>query len=94
MDFNEDFYSAVIRELFEETNINVRAHDIMNLDDCNRPFALNGTALQFKFELLTRPIVILNADECTDYAWVSTSMLKDYDFAFGHDRLIEYLLEL
>lgn len=90
MDWQEDFLHACMRELYEETGVNIRAHNIINAD-YNRPHALNGTAIQFVFELLERPIIILNDDECITYAWVSASMLKDYDFAFGHDRLIEYL---
>jgi len=94
LDWNEDFFSAAIRELYEETGIDVREHTINNLNFCNRPFALNGTALQFVFELLERPNLKLDWNECTDYAWVSTLMLKDYNFAFGHGKLIEYLLNI
>lgn len=94
MDWNENFLNACIRELYEETNVDVRAFDIIN-NDYQRPFALNGTAIQFMFELFERPLEIkVNPDECITYAWVSTSMLKDYDFAFGHDRMIDYLLNL
>ena len=93
MDFNEDFLNACMRELHEETGVDVRAHNIINVD-YQRPFALNGTAIQFVFELFERPIVNLNINECIDFKWVSTSMLKDLDFAFGHNRLIEYLLNL
>ena len=93
MDFQEDFLHACIRELHEETGVDVKAHNIINAD-YRRPFALNGTAIQFMFELFERPVINLDINECITYAWVSTSMLKDYDFAFGHDRLIEYLLEL
>lgn len=93
LDWNEDFLRACIRELYEETSIDVRAFDIIN-SDYVRPHALNGTAIQYVFELLERPDVKLNSEECLDYAWVSTSMLKDYNFAFGHDRIIDYLLDL
>lgn len=93
MDFNEDFLHACLRELHEETGVDVRAFNIINAD-YQRPFTLNGTAIQFMFELFERPVINLDINECIDFAWVSTSMLKDYDFAFGHDRLIEYLLNL
>ena len=93
IDFNEDFLRACMRELYEETNIDIRAHDIIN-SDYHRPYNLNGTAVQFKFEIFERPDVKLNPDECIEYAWVSISTLKDYDFAFGHNDLIVYLLSI
>jgi len=93
MDFNEDFFNACVRELYEETGVDIRTYHAIN-PDYKRPYALNGTALQFVFELFERPEIKINTEECIDFAWVSTSMLKDYEFAFGHDRLIEYLLNL
>jgi len=93
VEFNENFLDAAYRELFEETGIDIRAFDVIN-SDYTRPYTLNGTALQFVFELLNRPDVKLDLKECTDYAWVSTSMLKDYDFAFNHDLLINFLLSI
>ena len=92
MDWNENMVNASIRELFEETGIDIREHDIIN--DYHRPYNLNGTAVQFIFELLERPDVKINPEECLDYAWVSVSMLKDYEFAFGHNDLIGYLLSI
>jgi ADP-ribose pyrophosphatase YjhB (NUDIX family) len=91
MDWNEDILRAAMRELHEETGVDVREHNIINKDYI-RPFALNGTALQFAFELLERPEVNLNPEECQDYKWVSISMLNDLEWAFGHHLLIKYIL--
>ena len=93
MDWGEDFLCCGMRELYEETGIDVREHNIYNMD-YNRPHSLNGTALQFVFELVERPEVKLNKEECVEYKWVSISMLEDLEWAFGHDRLIEYLLSI
>ena len=93
MDWNETPSNACIRELYEETGVDVRAFDVINKDS-HRPHALNDTALQFVFEMLERPEINLDTEECTEYKWVSCSMLRDLDWAFGHDRLIEYLLNL
>ena len=93
MEWNEDILRAAMRELYEETGVDVREHNIINKDFI-RPFAVNGTALQFVFELLERPEVNPNPEECEDYKWVSTSMLNDLEWAFGHDLLIKYILSL
>ena len=92
LDFNETFLDACIRELHEETGVDVREFNLFNYETYKRPYALNGTGIQFIFELYERPVITVDNHECIDYAWVSTSMLKDYDFAFSHDNLIEYIL--
>lgn len=91
MDFNESPLGICIRELYEETGIDVQETDIWN-SDYDRPFCLNGTALQFKFELREFPVVKLDGIECIDYKWIGIDELQDYSFAFGHDRLIRLLL--
>ena len=88
MDFNESPLLACIRELFEETGIDIRETDVINID-YQRPHSLNGTALQFLFVLPEKPDIILNTDECLSYEWLTVSELKKFDFAFGHDFLIK-----
>ena len=91
MDWNEDYLRGAMRELHEETGVDVREHIITN-KDYNRPYSINGTALQFVFELIQRLEIKLEPKECIDYKWVSCSMLKDLEWAFGHDRVISILL--
>lgn len=90
MDWNESPLDAAIRELYEETGVDIREADVMNTDYI-RPHALNGTALQFKFELPELPDIILDTNECIEYEWVSIIELKNFDWVFGHDKLISNL---
>ena len=90
MDYNETPLQACMRELYEETGVDVRELDILNTD-YQRPHSLNGTALQFVFELRERPEVCIDTKECQDYKWFADN-LHYLDFAFGHDELIRKLL--
>ena len=92
MDWNETPLNACIRELYEETGVDVRELAIMN-GDFERPNQLHGhTALQFIFELPTFPKVELNSKECERYRWISLKELPYYDWAFHHDILIEKIM--
>lgn len=91
MDWNEAPLDACIRELFEETGIDIREADVLNADWV-RPHALNGTALQFVFVLPELPEINLDINECLEYALLSLDELPNYDWAFGHDILIENLM--
>lgn len=90
MDFNETPLLACMRELHEETGVEIRGSDIRNAD-FDRPHSLNGTALQFVFNLFDFPQVKINTEECTEHKWVNVLELVNYEWAFGHDNLIERL---
>jgi ADP-ribose pyrophosphatase YjhB (NUDIX family) len=96
MEWNETPLNACMRELCEETGIDIRELKLLNnectTDSYKRPHSENGTALQFVFMLSDFPEVKLNADECVAWAWVSVDELQKYEWAFGHDRLIREFL--
>jgi len=91
MDWNECPHFACIRELLEETGIDIRELNPIN-SDSHRPHALNGTALQFEFRLQGIPTVNINTEECVDYKWISLNDLDSLEWAFFHDELITYFL--
>ena len=91
MDWNEIPLDACIRELYEETGVDVREAVIINAD-YQRPHSLNRTALQFRFVLQDKPEVNLDIEECIDYKWIAVDELHELNWAFGHDEVIRKLL--
>ena len=93
IDFGETAEEAIIKEIFEETNLNCKSTKFLfymdNLPDKNTD--LHFVSLFFKCECSGK--IELNEESCS-YEWLNIDDLKDYKFAFGNDIAIKQFNEL
>lgn len=119
LDWDETTSEACIREVWEETNINLysllRMSDTMDegviKDDITKEWGTNSDVtnnrqnVSFRFgiyfymknfkKILNPSNINAELNEVGEIKWIPVSEIDNYDFAFGHDKLIkEYLKTL
>lgn len=80
---NETLQDCAIRELYEESQIKVSNHDL--IDGCS----INNDELRFKIffaELDYQPSPILNAEH-TEYGWFDIHKLKQFPYDIQEDLI-------
>lgn len=97
LDFDETIEHCVIREVYEETGIDIRNYGVTEdklipkyiITDPtytkNQDIAFNYS---INIESDVEPQVnldLIDLDETTDARWIDLSELSNYEFAFGHD---------
>jgi 8-oxo-dGTP pyrophosphatase MutT (NUDIX family) len=100
LDWNESAAECAIREIYEETGINLRNYKISGLES---PYELvtepnvnwkQDIAIHFKIiiDSETEPeydLSIVDPGETLDIKWITADEIVNYDFAFKHDRRIK-----
>jgi 8-oxo-dGTP pyrophosphatase MutT (NUDIX family) len=104
MDFNETSWETCIRETYEETGLNLLKYKFLNKDYKN-PFFVNTDPSEnrqnialchcviINFNKLPKEVELFKNREIVKVKWINVNMLKQYDFAFNHDKRIYQALE-
>ena len=100
LDFSESGWEAVIREVYEETGIDIRDHGVL-LDNDKQPFFVNtdpsenrqNVSLSYCVVLDRQPILNFKNHEVAETKWVPIDYLNKYELAFNHNKRIEMALE-
>lgn len=103
LDWDESAAECVVREVYEETNVNLRDYKVSGLES---PYEVvtepsvnwkQDIAIHFKvvIESEVEPafnLSMVDEGETTDINWVTVDELPNYKFAFNHDkRILKYL---
>ncbi len=70
----EDKYTAVIREIFEETGLKMQKEDMQFIKTCYmhlEEYGINITYYLFHTTISERKEIVLNKDEHADFRWVN-----------------------
>lgn len=74
---NENPVNGALRELKEETGLNLKSSDLQKLGNLTtKNNGINTKLIVYKTEFLTKPKVIINGNEIIDFTWVGSIKLK------------------
>lgn len=99
LDWGESASECAVREIYEETGINLRNYQVSGLDN---PYEIvtepdvnwkQDIAIHFKIVIdsETEPkydLSIVDPGETLDIKWITIDELSNYNFAFNHDKRI------
>lgn len=95
IDWNETIEEAVVREVYEETGIDIREHQHSGLNLVEVVSQPYGRKQDISFHYIvemdgTKDIpefdkTVLNIEETVDVRWVEWSQVEHMNFAFNHD---------
>ena len=99
LDWNESASECVVREVYEESGLNLRNYDVTGSE---QPYELvTEPGVNWKQDIAIHFLVTINseAEPITDYSkvddeetldikWITVDELSNYKFAFNHDKRI------
>jgi len=99
LDYDENAYEAQIREVYEETGLRLRCMDFRN-------YGVNSSPKENRQNVTIRHYAILkgNIEDYSDFSfehmeknevenirWIKVKDIKEYEWAFEHNKIIEYI---
>jgi len=103
LDFDETCLECAVRETFEETGIKINQNDLMLFDINDRDFESKDQSIGFVYYTLLQGKMIedmkpskknMEKNEVEEVKWINVDDLKDYDWAFNHEKRIEQILKV
>ena len=99
LDWNESASECVVREVYEESGLNLRNYKTSGIESPSELVTEPGVnwkqdiAIHFlvNIESETEPVTdysIVSDEETLDIKWISVDQLSEFKFAFNHDKRI------
>lgn len=98
LDYDEDTYTAAIRETFEETGVDLSNSDVKFWKFIDDPHKDERQNIVFRYISVFKDFCIDNItfstdnmekDEVSDIKWIDIDSISDYKWAFNHKEIIE-----
>jgi len=101
LDWNESGVEAVVREIYEETGLNIKQYFSDNLLNVHQPYYVASDVAQNKQNVTLRYRFFIQVDklpeltnkyneenETAEIGWFKIDEIMDKEFAFGHKEII------
>ena len=101
LDWNESGVDAVIREIYEETGLNMKSYFNDNVLEQHQPFNVMSDAKENRQNVSLKYMFFIHVDklpkltnehneenETAEIGWFNVDEIMDKEFAFGHKEII------
>lgn len=97
LDYNENTYQAIAREVHEETGINIHPDKFTLFYINDDPFSDKRQNVTFRFKTKLEGYIddleltdkFSETNEVSDIKWIDLREFSSYKWAFGHEKIIE-----
>lgn len=97
LDYNENTYQAIAREVHEETGINIHPDKFTLFYINDDPFSDKRQNVTFRFKTKLEGYIddweltdkFSETNEVSDIKWIDLREFNSYKWAFGHEKIIE-----
>lgn len=103
LDFDETCLQCAVREIYEETGVKINEKDLNLFEINDRDFVSKDQSISFIYYALIENKTIeqmltskkhMEKNEVDEIEWIDVDKIKDYDWAFNHEKRIKQILDV